>query len=70
MLIGQEKFSNNDANMYYFYAPDQVPDDQPQIKNINFEKSGILDESFGKGFFDEADNLSISLFTITNAQKN
>lgn len=70
MLIGQKKFSNNDANLYYFYPPDQVPDDQPQIKKINFEKSGILNESFGKGFFDEADNLSISLFTITNAQKN
>jgi predicted ATPase len=69
-LIAKKEFESVDANMYYFYHPDQIPEGTNQIKKIEFEKSGILNETFGKGFFDEADNLALDLFVLNQAQKN
>ena len=37
---------------------------------IKLDELGNLSREFGKGFFDEADNLTIDLFNITKLNKN
>jgi len=39
-----------------------------KIKNIYIKKDGTLSDEFGTGFFDEADNISIELFTLKNSR--
>lgn len=69
-LIAQKKFKHDDANIYYFYSPNKIPDGENQVKRINFDTNGTLDGHFGQGFFDEANNLSIELFQLSRGQKN
>lgn len=55
--------ARDEISMYYLYDSDPVkrPLREPQVKSINFREDGSLASPFGKGFFDEADNLAMSL---------
>ncbi len=58
------------TQLYYFYHPDKIPNGEEQIKKINVNKDGSLTDNFGEGFFDEADNIALELFLISQGQKN
>lgn len=55
--------ARDEISMYYLYDsdPEKRPLREPQVKSINFREDGSLASPFGKGFFDEADNLAMSL---------
>ena len=56
--------------LYYFYHPDRVPSGEPQVKKINILEDGSLSDDFGRGFFDEADNIAMDIFLMNQSQKN
>lgn len=72
-LIANKEIANKDLSIVYFYAADVAkrPLYTPQVKMIGVEEDGRLNDSFGEGFFDEADRLSMSLLNIkvTNDEK-
>ncbi len=59
-----------DTVLYYFYHPDRVPSGEPQVKKINILEDGSLSDDFGRGFFDEADNIAMEIFLLNQSQKN
>lgn len=69
-LVAKNEIRNSDVNMYYFYHPEKIPDGEKQIKKIEINTDGSLTDTFGQGFYDEADNIAIELFNLQNAQKN
>lgn len=56
----------DDVLIYYFYHPTSVPPGYPQIRKINISKEGGLSHDFGSGFFDEADNISLSIWSLNS----
>lgn len=56
--------------IYYFYHPDKIPPGENQIKKINILKDGTLANDFGTGFFDESDNIAMSIWSMNKSQKN
>ena len=54
----------------YFYPPDNIPQGEKQVKKINIDENGVLSDDFGTGFFDEADNIAISIWNMNHSQKN
>jgi predicted ATPase len=65
ILTAMDVLKQEDSKIYYFYEPDKVPDDETQVKKISILSNGKLSTKFGKGFFDEADNIAIDLFNIS-----
>ena len=47
-----------------------MPLGETQTYPINITKDGSLTRNFGKGFFDEADNIAMELFLLKMGQKN
>ena len=52
------------TSIYYFYEPERVPKGKNQVEKITIQADGSLDNNFGSGFFDEADNLAIDIFNL------
>lgn len=50
----------------YVYDVAQLPLYMPQVKTIGISDDGRLEDSFGSGFYDEADNLALDLLTPKN----
>jgi hypothetical protein len=69
-LVAKEEIRTNDLTLYYFYHPDLVPINEPQVKKIDFLENGTLSHKFGSGFFDEADNLAIDLFNFNRNKRH
>lgn len=69
-LIAAGDFPNEQTNIYYFHADEDIKDPKDKVKQINFEHNGILSDTFGPGFYDEADKLSLQLLSLTYGQKN
>ena len=70
-LTAKGEIKPEDTAIYYFYPPDSVPSGEDQVKRIDIQEDGSLTDDFGKGFFDEADNLAIDLYTLlTQNRKN
>jgi hypothetical protein len=65
-LVAKKELTPAEVSLQYLYSPDteQRPKGEPQVKNIPIREDGILEESFGPGFFDEADNLAMDILTI------
>ena len=62
-----------DSVIYYFYDPNHpavISGDVEQIKKITIDEAGFLSDDFGSGFFDEAQNIAISLFGLQKSQFN
>lgn len=55
-------YLNEDINIYYFYHPREIPEGEKQVFEIKITKEGRLTKNFGKGFLDEASDLSMLLF--------
>jgi predicted ATPase len=69
-LTAKKEINPADTQIHYFYAPDDVPEGENQIYPINIQEDGSLSKNFGKGFFDEADNIALELFLLKNQQNN
>ena len=55
-----------DISIQYVYSPnvENRPLYTPQVKSISIKPDGRLTDSFGPGFFDEADNAAMELLTL------
>jgi len=64
-LVASKQIEAKDTSLIYVYDADKEkrPLYTSQIQHIKINSDGSLDGSFGSGFFDEADNLTMSLFT-------
>ncbi|AZQ60967.1 hypothetical protein EI427_01670 [Flammeovirga pectinis] len=60
----KRKITPYESTIYYLYNPERVPEGKPQVALLNILKDGELDNEFGEGFFDEADNIAIELFHL------
>jgi predicted ATPase len=69
-LIATKKYSKDDLALYYFYHPKNIPIGEQQIKEITIGENGLLQDRFGPGFIDEADNIAMDLFHLTKGQNN
>ena len=65
-LVAKHELETDDISIIYVYNADisKRPIYTPQIKEIGVQSDGRLDDSFGEGFYDEADRLSMSLLNI------
>lgn len=59
-----------DIIIYYFYPSYDIPPSEKQVKKINIQEDGSLTDDFGNGFFDEADKVAISIWSMNQSQKN
>lgn len=63
-LIAKKEYKAGDAIIYNFR---KATEDNPEVvKRIDINEDGSLNKNFYPGFFDEADNLAISLFNLNN----
>ena len=69
-LTGKGDLTAGATYIYYFYHPANIPKDETQVKKININRNDNLSDNFGKGFFDEADNIALELFLINQNQNN
>lgn len=60
----KRKITPYQSKIYYLYNPERVPEGKSQVALLNILKDGELDNEFGEGFFDEADNIAIELFHL------
>ena len=65
-IVAEHNSVAENVSILYVYDADisKRPLYTPQIKEIKIDRDGRLNDSFGKGFFDEADRLSMSLLDI------
>lgn len=71
-LVARQKAQTDDIALAYVYdRKDYRHFNTPLVNNIAIKPDGILSDAFGKGFFDEANNLSLDLLTakIENNEK-
>lgn len=61
------KIKPSDTAIYYFTNPNHLKKGDEQVRQIKIREDGILDGSFGSGFFDEASNLIKEIFKISGA---
>lgn len=63
LLVAKHIVDREDISILYVYNKDDKPLLEPQVKQIEIRKNGMLDGTFGEGFFDEADMLTMFLLT-------
>lgn len=65
-LVAKKELSADEVSLQYVYdvKSENRPKGEPHVKNIPIRPDGTLQDSFGQGFFDEADNLAMDLLTI------
>jgi predicted ATPase len=66
-LVAKQKISPDSISLNYFNMKYNGNSPFIKVKKIPISPDGRLEEEFGTGFFDEADNIAIQLFDI---QKN
>lgn len=59
--IAKKDILNCDISIIYVYDNQNRPDCEPQVKRIDVSDKGMLLGRFGDGFYDEADELSMTL---------
>lgn len=71
-LIAKGECKPEDVIIYYIDDPDPSKREEgaPQVREITIDKHGRMSQDFGKGFFDEADNLAIQLFQLNQQNFN
>lgn len=62
-LIGAKKLTPEEVSMTYVEDDKEVKWGTPKVRRIPIKEDGRLSEPFSPGFYDEADNLSLELFT-------
>lgn len=65
-LVAKKQVPRKEIALVYVYDADKTlrPAYTPQVKNISINGDGSLSDSFGRGFFDEADRLAMDLLNI------
>lgn len=62
-LIGKKTLTPEEVSMIYVEDDEEVKWGTPKVRRIPIKEDGRLSEPFSPGFYDEADNLSLELFT-------
>ncbi|PWJ42763.1 AAA family ATPase [Sediminitomix flava] len=62
--VAKKQVPLDTITIYYLYNPEKIPEEAQQVERLHIKESGELDKSFGTGFYDEADNISIELFQM------
>lgn len=72
VLVAQSdhKINADDVTIYYFNDLGITKDQKNILKRIHIKDDGVLNEDFGLGFFDEADNLAFELMKLRYIKKN
>lgn len=65
-LTGKGDLKPADTSLYYFYHPNEIPENEKQVKKIEIQEDGSLSSDFGAGFFDEALNWKFELLKLKN----
>jgi len=67
-LVAKKEINANHISIHYMNNsnPKNRQKGEPQVRHIKVNEDGRLSNSFGTGFFDEADNLAFDLFLLTN----
>jgi hypothetical protein len=68
--VAKKNHPSEDIVVYYFNSEKDREDTGKNFKRIDIQEDGSLSDEFGKGFFDEADNLAIDLFLLKKSQTN
>jgi predicted ATPase len=69
--VAKGKIRPDDIIIYYFDNQNENPVVKDVvIKKISINKDGSLSETFGEGFFDEADKIALELFLLKKHQTN
>ena len=65
-LVATKEMDMSEIAIHYIYDanPNNRPKDKPHVQIIPINEDGKLNEPFGAGFFDEADNLALELLTL------
>lgn len=64
-LTARKQIEGGDLSLNYVYSlEDYISPSDSRIKHIDINEDGSLSDSFGPGFFDEADNLSMELMSL------
>jgi predicted ATPase len=70
-LIAKKESSYDSFMIYYFNnLKERKNFDLPVITQMKINENGLLNQSFGPGFFDEAGKLSLELLSINRISKN
>ena len=62
-LIGIRDLMPEEVSMIYVEDDEEVKKGVAKVRRIPIKEDGRLSAPFGTGFYDEADNLSLELFT-------
>ncbi len=69
----KSELTKEDVIIHYLYPPNHpevLSGEVQQVKKIEIDEFGRLNKEFGKGFFDEADNIAMELFLLQQSQSN
>ena len=63
--MARKEVEADKISLNYVYSPeDYVSPSDSRVKHISINEDGSLSDSFGTGFYDEADNLSVELMSL------
>ena len=69
-LVSKKTVNKDKVKIYYFNSDKYVSEKEPKVKEIKLKTDGVMENSFGPGFYDEAINLEFELLTIRKYQDN
>jgi predicted ATPase len=71
-LTAKNEIRPEDTIIHYLFDPksEHTQRTGEQLRTIRIQKDGRLDKEFGTGFFDEADNLALNLYSYNKTQLN
>lgn len=71
-LTAKKEIKPEDTIIHYLFHPESEHTKKTgeQLRTIRIQEDGRLDKEFGTGFFDEADNLALNLYSYNKTQLN
>lgn len=69
-LVASKAVKSDQCIIHYFNAKDKIPQNEPQVKDIEIYEDGTLSDHFGSGFFDEVSLLQIQLMKYWKENQN
>ncbi|MFD1315244.1 AAA family ATPase [Namhaeicola litoreus] len=60
------RFNTTNVRVNYLHHPNKIPPGENQVYSLKIREDGFMNNDFGKGFFDEASSLSLSLLNLKN----
>ncbi len=60
----ESDLDTEDVSVYYLNNPKTIPEGEKQVYKLDIRKDGFMNNDFGKGFFDEASTVSLSLLNL------